>query len=228
MDNEKIGKLICQLRKEMRLTQLQLAQQMNISDKTISKWERGAGCPDISLLSNLSELFSVDLEKLLSGNLDSNDILGGNMKQTNFYVCPNCGNVITAMADAAISCCGKKLKAIEPQKAADEEKLNAEIADNQLYITADHPMTKEHYIAFVALLTFLTRSMESCCGTVHNTVCFIRMYKKVAFGDCIPSGILSCYSVISSLQIFDEISYIIKKSPSAIIHPKADFSVPRQ
>ena len=153
MDNEKIGKLICQLRKEMRLTQLQLAQQMNISDKTISKWERGAGCPDISLLSNLSELFSVDLEKLLSGNLDSNDILGGNMKQTNFYVCPNCGNVITAMADAAISCCGKKLKAIEPQKAADEEKLNAEIADNQLYITADHPMTKEHYIAFVALLT---------------------------------------------------------------------------
>ena len=75
------------------------------------------------------------------------------MKQTNFYVCPNCGNVITAMADAAISCCGKKLKAIEPQKAADEEKLNAEIADNQLYITADHPMTKEHYIAFVALLT---------------------------------------------------------------------------
>ena len=41
MDNEKIRKLICQLRKEMRLTQLQLAQQMNISDKTISKWERG-------------------------------------------------------------------------------------------------------------------------------------------------------------------------------------------
>lgn len=153
MDNEKIGMLIYRLRKEKHLTQLQLAQQMNISDKTISKWERGAGCPDISLLSDLSKIFDVDLEKLLSGELDSNDILGGNMKKTNFYVCPNCGNVITAMADATISCCGKKLKAIEPQKAADEEKLRAEIADNQLYITAEHPMTKDHYIAFVALLT---------------------------------------------------------------------------
>ena len=41
MDNVKIGKLIYQLRKENRMTQLQLANQMNISDKTVSKWERG-------------------------------------------------------------------------------------------------------------------------------------------------------------------------------------------
>lgn len=41
MDNEKIGRLICSLRKEKNLTQLQLASQMNISDKTVSKWERG-------------------------------------------------------------------------------------------------------------------------------------------------------------------------------------------
>lgn len=41
MDNVKIGNLICRLRKENHMTQLQLAQQMNISDKTVSKWERG-------------------------------------------------------------------------------------------------------------------------------------------------------------------------------------------
>lgn len=116
MDNIKIGKLIYTLRKERNLTQLQLAECMNISDKTISKWERGLGCPDVSLLSELSKLFEVDLEKLLSGKLDINETLGGNMKKLQFYVCPNCRNVITAMTDTTITCCGKKLKAMQPQK----------------------------------------------------------------------------------------------------------------
>ena len=50
MDTVKIGKLIYQLRKENHMTQLQLADQMNISDKAVSKWERGLGCPELSLL----------------------------------------------------------------------------------------------------------------------------------------------------------------------------------
>ena len=45
MDSQKIGKLIKTLRKEKQLTQMQLAEHMNISDKTITKWERGLGCP---------------------------------------------------------------------------------------------------------------------------------------------------------------------------------------
>lgn len=75
MDNIKIGQLIYRLRKENNMTQLQLANQMNISDKAISKWERGLGCPDVSLLPDLSRIFNVDLEKLLSGELDVNEIL---------------------------------------------------------------------------------------------------------------------------------------------------------
>lgn len=75
------------------------------------------------------------------------------MKKLNFYVCPECGNVITAMTDAGISCCGKKLKALEPAKAAEEEKLSVEIMENDYYISSHHPMAKEHYISFVALLT---------------------------------------------------------------------------
>ena len=67
MDNGKIGQLIQKLRKENNLTQLQLAKKMNISDKAVSKWERGLGCPDIELLTQLAEIFNVDLEKLLSG-----------------------------------------------------------------------------------------------------------------------------------------------------------------
>ena len=153
MDNVKIGQLIYRLRKEKRLTQLQLAEQLGVSDKAVSKWERGMGCPDVSLLTDLSNIFHVDLEKLLSGEMDENEILGGNMKKMNFYICPSCGNMITAMTDTNVSCCGKKLSPQQQIKAGEDEKLNVEMIDDNYFITSNHPMTREHYIAFTALLT---------------------------------------------------------------------------
>lgn len=160
MDNVKIGNLINKLRKEKGMTQLQLAERLHISDKTVSKWERGQGCPDVSLLTDLSRVFGVDLEKLLSGQLDANEERGGNMKKLNFYVCPECGNVITAMTDAGISCCGKKLQPLEAVKAQEGEKLSVENIENDYYISSDHPMLKEHYISFVALLTGDTLTLK--------------------------------------------------------------------
>lgn len=160
MDNEKIGKLIYGLRKERNMTQLQLAEILHISDKTVSKWERGQGCPDISLLVDLSCVLGVDMEKLLSGRLEANEERGGNMKKLNFYVCPECGNVITAMTEAGISCCGKKLQPLEAVKAPDEERLLVENIENDYYISSDHPMLKEHYISFVALLTGDTLTLK--------------------------------------------------------------------
>ena len=160
MDNEKIGKLIYGLRKERNMTQLQLAEILHISDKTVSKWERGQGCPDISLLVDLSCVLGVDMEKLLSGRLEANEERGGNMKKLNFYVCPECGNVIPAMTEAGISCCGKKLQPLEAVKAPDEERLLVENIENDYYISSDHPMLKEHYISFVALLTGDTLTLK--------------------------------------------------------------------
>ena len=160
MDNEKIGKLIYGLRKERNMTQLQLAEILHISDKTVSKWERGQGCPDISLLVDLSCVLGVDMEKFLSGRLEANEERGGNMKKLNFYVCPECGNVITAMTEAGISCCGKKLQPLEAVKAHDEERLLVENIENDYYISSDHPMLKEHYISFVALLTGDTLTLK--------------------------------------------------------------------
>ena len=153
MDHTKIGKLIYTLRKEKGLTQLQLAEAMHISDKTVSKWERGLGCPDISLLCELSKILNVDLSELLRGQLTSNDILGGSMKRIKFYVCPNCGNILTALSDTAISCCGKKLLPLELKKADAADRLSVEIIENEFFISANHEMTKEHYISFVALIT---------------------------------------------------------------------------
>lgn len=153
MDNIKIGQLIYRLRKEKNLTQAALAAKMNISDKTVSKWERGLGCPEVSLLPELSKIFEIDMENLLSGNLEDNDVLGGNMKNLRFYVCPNCGNLISAITDTNVSCCGKKLKALQAQKPSEVDDLTVEKSDNDFYITAKHPMARKHYISFVALLT---------------------------------------------------------------------------
>jgi len=153
MDCTKVGNLIYHLRKEKSMTQKQLADLMNISDKTISKWERGLGCPDVSLLAELSSLLGVDIEKILSGELDPNDYVGGNMKNIKFYVCPECKNIITSTGTVSISCCGRKLKEQEPVKAKDNHELKLETIEYEWFITSDHNMTKDHYISFVALAT---------------------------------------------------------------------------
>ncbi len=66
MKNEKIGKLIKVLRIEHKLTQKQLANKLEISDKAVSKWERGIGTPELSLISDLSNLLEVNIANLLS------------------------------------------------------------------------------------------------------------------------------------------------------------------
>ena len=153
MDHIKIGKLICALRKEQGMTQLQLAQCLHISDKTVSKWERGLGCPDVSLLSQLSSIFHVDLSQMLRVQLTTNHILGGNMKRIKIYVCPNCGNILTAWGEPSISCCGKKLLPLALQKAEPADQLLIKEIEQDYYISSDHEMTREHYISFVALLS---------------------------------------------------------------------------
>ncbi|MBQ9930931.1 MAG: helix-turn-helix domain-containing protein [Firmicutes bacterium] len=153
MDPVKTGALIKSLRVEKGLTQNQLADLLGVSHKAVSKWETGKGFPDLSLLPALSAHFGVDLEKLLCGELDSGNPTGGNMKKTKFYICPVCGNILTAMTEASVSCCGKKLEGQSPKKAEPGERLNVEMIENDYFVTTDHPMTKEHYITFAALLT---------------------------------------------------------------------------
>ena len=153
MDCQKVGKLLYDLRKEKNMTQKQVADLMNISDKTISKWERGLGFPDISLLPELSQIFGVSVDGILSGRLNQNPVVGGNMRKLKFFVCPQCGNLITATEDLSMSCCGKTLEALEAKKVEDGHELSIEEIDGELYVTADHEMTKEHYITFAAFVT---------------------------------------------------------------------------
>jgi DNA-binding XRE family transcriptional regulator len=153
MDCKKVGELISGLRKEKGLTQKQLADTMNISDRTISKWERGLGCPDISLLHELSEALCVNIEKILTGDLELNNKDGGNMKRVKFYICPTCGNILTSTGDAEVSCCGRKLASLIPKPSDDEHKLTVGTVEDDFYITSSHEMSKSHYLNFVAYVS---------------------------------------------------------------------------
>ena len=154
MDCAKVGKLILNLRKEKKLTQKSLADLIGVSDKAISKWERGLGCPDVSLLGDLSRALGVSIEKILSGDLAPNDTDGGNMKKLKFYICPCCGNVLTATGEAEISCCGRKLKPLTEQPPQGTHHIQVEEVEDDYYITFSHDMTKEHYLTFMAFVGY--------------------------------------------------------------------------
>lgn len=75
MDNEKMAQFIAERRKLKKLTQKQLADKLGVTDKAVSKWERGLSCPDILLLTKLAEILGVSISELLSGeNTESSNV----------------------------------------------------------------------------------------------------------------------------------------------------------
>ena len=108
MDSERMGNVIFRLRREQGLTQRQLAERLHVTDKAVSKWERGQGCPDVSLLTALSQALGADLTALLSGRLPPEEASGGTMKQAKYYVCPVCGAITMTTGQSTVSCCGPR------------------------------------------------------------------------------------------------------------------------
>ena len=149
MDYQKIGQLIRKLRTEKGLTQAELAEILHISNKTVSKWECGSGCPELSLFPALSEALNVDFSALFAGETTEKQKDSGNLRRMSFYVCPICGNLITATTSATVSCCGKVLSPQKLQRAGEE--VRVELVDREYYISSDHEMSREHSITFLAL-----------------------------------------------------------------------------
>ncbi len=150
MDCEKFGRLILQLRKEQGLTQQEIAAQLNISNKTVSKWECGKGAPDVSLWEGLSAILGTDILKLLHGELNPNRVDTGNINNIRFYVCSNCGNILTSTGKANISCCGRRISPLSAAQETVEHEISVEEMDTDYFITIKHEMSKEHYISFAA------------------------------------------------------------------------------
>lgn len=152
MDAEKIGKLIARLRKEKNLTQKNIADALGVQSKTVSKWECGAGCPDLSLWPKLSAVLGVDIAQMMEGEIIPNRPDAGNMDKVRFYVCPSCGNMLAGTGNASVFCCGRKLERLRPAKILHETEIKVEETDTDYFFTLDHPMTKEHYLSFAALV----------------------------------------------------------------------------
>lgn len=147
------GSTIKSLREAKNLTQSQLAQQIGVSDKAVSKWETGKGLPDLSLLEPLGAALGVSVLELLSGEPVVNRNTSGNMLRTKFYVCPICGNILHATGNALISCCGITLPPLEAEDMDDAHRPVIEPVEDEHFIAVPHPMTKQHYISFLAYLT---------------------------------------------------------------------------
>ena len=81
------GTVIKELREKNKMTQLQLAQKLGVSDKSISKWENSRGFPDITLLEPIAEVFKISVTELISGNTIHNANVSANVLRSKFYVC---------------------------------------------------------------------------------------------------------------------------------------------
>lgn len=147
------GAVLKDLRERKKLTQQQVADQLCVSAKTVSKWENNKGLPDIALLEPLSAVLGVSLPELLAGNQIVNCNRSGNMYRSKFYVCPLCGNVIHSLGDVVVSCCGVTLLPLEPEDPDNEHVLSVQEIEYEYYVSSIHPMKRDHYLSFVAYCT---------------------------------------------------------------------------
>lgn len=153
MDNYVTGATIRELRECKNMTQAQLADKIGVSPKTVSKWETAKGLPDISLLDGLAAALEVSVMELLSGNRVENRNFSGNLLRSRFYCCPVCGNILHAMGDAMISCCGVALPPLEAEEVDEAHKITLQPMEDERFVTVDHEMTKRHYLSFLAYVT---------------------------------------------------------------------------
>lgn len=153
MDQYVTGETIRTLREKAGYTQVQLAEKICVSDKTVSKWETGKGYPDISLLEPLAEALKVSITELLSGNLITNNNVSANMLRSKFYVCPVCGNIIHSVGESLVQCNGVTLVPEEPAKPDEKHNIKVERIEDEYYVSVEHEMTKNHYISFIAAVS---------------------------------------------------------------------------
>ena len=147
------GTTIRNLREDRRMTQAELAEKLGVSSKTVSKWETAKGLPDITLLQPLAQALGISVIELMNGEHITNRNVSGNLRRCKFYVCPICGNIIHSTGNAVVSCCGVTLPPLEAEEADDDHAVTIEQVEDEQFVTVRHPMTKAHFISFVAYVT---------------------------------------------------------------------------
>lgn len=147
------GTAIRNLREKRGMTQAQLGDAIGVGSKAVSKWETGKGLPDITLMEPLAKVLGVSVIELMSGENIRNSNISCNILRTKIYVCPVCGNIVHTTGEAVISCCGITLPPLEAERMDDDHGIRIEQVEDEKFLTVDHPMTKSHYISFLAWAT---------------------------------------------------------------------------
>ncbi|MBQ5717035.1 MAG: helix-turn-helix domain-containing protein [Clostridia bacterium] len=153
MDSYITGATIKNLREKKGITQAQLADLLGVSDKAVSKWETAKGLPDITLIEPLAKALSVSVMELISGDMVVNKNISANILRSKFYVCPICGNIMSAVGNTVISCCGINLPPLEAEDTDGNHEIVIERVEDEHFVTVSHDMTKAHFISFIAFLT---------------------------------------------------------------------------
>lgn len=147
------GAAVKRLREKQKLTQIQLADFLGVSDRTVSKWETGRGFPDITFLEPLAKILRVSVAELFSGTEIENGNRAANLSKSNFYVCPVCGNTVFSVGKACVNCCGIQLPALEAENEflqVENHKINVQNDDGEIFVSMNHEMTKTHFISWFA------------------------------------------------------------------------------
>lgn len=144
------GNTIRKLRENKHLTQSELGERIGVSDKAVSKWETGKGLPDLTLIQPLAQALDVSVIELMNGEQIINRNRSCNVMRSRLYVCPICGNVIHCTGDAVVSCCGVTLPPLDAEEPDAEHTLLIQRVEDAHFLTISHPMTKTHYISFMA------------------------------------------------------------------------------
>ena len=153
MDQYVTGAVIKALREKAKLTQAQLAEKLNVSDKAVSKWETGRGYPNVTLLEPLAAVFRVSVAELLSGKAVTNTNISANMRRSHFYICPVCGNILHSMGQAAVSCHGIALPPLEAEEPDASHTMTVEAVEDEYFVSVRHEMSRTHYISFLAAVS---------------------------------------------------------------------------
>lgn len=183
------GNIIKELRIKNNMTQKDLASELGVSDKTISKWETQKGLPDIGMIEDLAKALKVSITELFTGNVISNENLSANMRKVSFYVCPVCGNVISAIGEGNYSCHGILLPKAEVEELDEAHAIHIEEIDGEYYVTMQHDMTKKHSVSFFAYVTSNVFQMIKLYPEQMAESRFMKRGHGIVYGYCNRHGL---------------------------------------
>lgn len=122
-------------------------------------------------------------------DLKINKNQSGNMKKIELYVCPDCGNIITALGEGYFSCCGNVLEKLKAEAANEGHMISVETIDDEHSVTMEHPMDKSHYISFIAYVTSNTAEVIKLYPEQEISVRFRKKGHGILYAYCNKHGL---------------------------------------